>query len=343
MLCVSYLLIFAFKKLLNYAGILPYSSVDEKLAPLLQNQISSKELRPEFQNEYYVVLSAVRDVSQLFMAPLTVLAWQNLGAHSLVFLIGTPAEFEKSRATQYIADFLTDLGARTFFISSKSIPDDVLAQVVRLFAAGTPRTFNFENETVLITAHTNIIPMEIDDHTLNPGEKLKIYDSECCGVLDGVRQYSLNTISMSVREWRALMGIDKYEIPDGNTLYGYLKNEFGESLPKLLTSTNMALDRQLISAKVEKWRQINSGSIKEVKKSPLTLDMESWLRETPAVDRLKVKISTYDELQLSSNLHIKENWMKAMPILNQTFGGNIVTLLNEYREEVDKLLSGKAD
>uniref|UniRef100_A0A915E9X2 Uncharacterized protein n=1 Tax=Ditylenchus dipsaci TaxID=166011 RepID=A0A915E9X2_9BILA len=221
-------------------------------------------LRPEFQKEYFVVLSSPNTLSQLFLLPLVVLGWQNIGAHSLVFFAGTSAQFEQSRVSQYIVDFLNDIGARTSFVSSNSLLPEVLAGLVRLFAVGMPRTFKFDdNSTVLVTADAHMLPLSIDEHTLQqPEEHLKVYGGRTR------TRYALNTLTMTTAHWRQLMsftvtlqkrlhqlavnfaGIEQYGIDNGDAIYRYLAKEFGKkAMTELINDPDKKLDEILAGRK----------------------------------------------------------------------------------------------
>uniref|UniRef100_A0A915DC66 NEDD8-activating enzyme E1 catalytic subunit n=1 Tax=Ditylenchus dipsaci TaxID=166011 RepID=A0A915DC66_9BILA len=105
----------------------------------------------------------------------------NIGAHSLVFFAGTSAQFEQSRVSQYIVDFLNDLGPGLHF--------------------GHAQTFKFDdNSTVLVTADADMLPLSIDEHTLQqPEEHLKVYGGRTR------TRYALNTLTMTTAHWRQLM------------------------------------------------------------------------------------------------------------------------------------------
>uniref|UniRef100_A0A915DD35 Uncharacterized protein n=1 Tax=Ditylenchus dipsaci TaxID=166011 RepID=A0A915DD35_9BILA len=332
-LSASYLLIYGVQTIYEYSrNHQHYPSTDGQPPNPLLNQPS--HLRPEFQKEYFVVLSSPNTLSQLFLLPLVVLGWQNIGAHSLVFFAGTSAQFEQSRVSQYIVDFLNDLGARTSFVSSNSLPPEVLAGLVRLFAVGMPRTFKFDdNSTVLVTADADMLPLSIDEHTLQqPEEHLKVYGGRTR------TRYALNTLTMTTAHWRQLMGIDKYGIDNGDAIYRYLAKEFGKkAMTELINDPDKKLDEILAGRKIQNWVEKYGETVTFANKKINQITRSEWQESN--FDGYK--ISALDDIELPEGLHNPQMWKKALVLLRQIFDDNIIKLLNDYQQEVNNLLHQK--
>jgi hypothetical protein len=80
------------------------------------------------------VNSTTLDPSYSFFAPLTALAWRRIGYESLMFLVGTEAEWRRDRRACLVLDETLQLAQVVFVARRPAAADFTLSQVVRLCA-----------------------------------------------------------------------------------------------------------------------------------------------------------------------------------------------------------------
>ena len=277
---------------------------------------------------------ANKDYNYVFYLPLTALAWEHLGFHSIVLLTGSRLQWSSQPALALVLKKLQERNATVIHLESLPANEVMLSQVSRLFVSGF---YNFTDSDYLVTTDADLWPLEKSYLLLEPGKQILSTNAHCCGdfVHEGVKydMIPMGSVGATIGTWRDVMSNDG-ETPLPNDVEGilqYLERDFGRSTVRgaVQKGENVGwyLDQRTISIRAGQWATKHG------------LDKVQYHTRKVGRDRIDRSGWSTSDMDGKIDAHLLQNgyksseWLKLRELLLHMYGGGSPQYIwcEEYR------------
>ncbi len=284
----------------------------------------------------YAVLGCAvhnRNYNYVFPLPIDVLTWSRAGFGTIVILVGKLQEWLSDAVLKHTLVALIDTNATIVFLPSKRQHAVMLSQVARIFVA---KLFPWDTmeDTYIITADSDIWPINGPFYMLPRDKKIVSLNSDCCGeVRHKGRPYKMLpmcNIGMTIATWREVMNFkDNHVIQDSQDIIDYFAAEFGPVVDGPVEkgeNQGWFLDQTMISIRIFDWAEKHNFSLVD------------YVRRDTGRDRIDRTYGWWPwRLSGRNDAHILEQgykpgvWERLMPLLHLLLTEQQCSYLQQYR------------
>ncbi|CAD5221615.1 unnamed protein product [Bursaphelenchus okinawaensis] len=292
----------------------------------------------------FVAFGTTSESSELLKVILAAQVWRNLGVRSIVSLVGDSELFHEG-PNKMLVNVLTQIEATVTYVEANDVHDENMAKLmpfyVIAYSGNDTLAQNLYEDTVIIVADTDYIPMDLASHlpAIEKGIEIKIYDNNCCDVLNlgeiQLHKYSMNTVAMTLNKWQRVFNLSR-QMSTSEIEAGIVEN-YGDFI--VLGAKQQAFYvRELAFAM--KFNQFKNGD----KNSLYSID----IHDHKDIHRLNVKpikdfgsrllktmpLTAYNDIIYDNNVHEQSVWNTASSLLARFYTREQFEYLIEVRDRV---------
>ena len=268
-----------------------------------------------------------RGYDYAFYLPLTALAWERFGFKSVVQIIGTRIEWERSRPLSWILSHLEARRVTILFIDAINDQRPSLGQTARIFTANFAG-FPGQPDDYLITSDADLWPLHKEHYTPKENMKIVLVHGHCCGFFSFngsmYRMYPMSNIGATVKTWRQIMNDGNQYANDSDSIVQYLEGSYGPKVrvKPIIGDQNWYLDQLVVSVRIQHW--INEHGNKNVHMvSDQGFDRVDRPRWKSDVDKCLANQSFYEKMydaHLPGSPFMPDVWNMMKPLVHLMYG-----------------------
>ena len=280
-----------------------------------------------------------RGYDYAFYLPLTALAWERFGFKSVVQIIGTRIEWERSRPLSWILSHLEARRVTILFIDAMNDNRPALGQIARIFTVNFA-IFPGRPDDFLIVSDADLWPMHRDHFVPLPGKKIHLVHGECCGPFpyngSFYKMYPMSNIGATVQTWRQIMNDGYRPANDSESMLDYLQLHFGDEVRRKTAYAKSAwyMDQRIISIRIKHWmNKYGSDQVHVVPDKGFDrIDRPRWKND---VNRSLASRDVFQHMydaHLPPSPYMPNMWKAIEPLLGLMFGNDSwqISWTNDY-------------
>ena len=270
-----------------------------------------------------------RGYDYAFYLPLTALAWERLGFRSVVQIIGTRIEWERSRPLSWILSHLEARRAIVIFLDAMIDHRPTLGQTARLFTVNMD-AFPGQPDDFLITTDADLWPLDKDHFVPRENKKIVLLHAMCCGFFpynnSMYRMYPMSNIGATVQTWRQIVNDGHRYANDSESIFQYLQDDYGPDVrvKTVIASSNWYLDQHVVSVRIQHWMNnhgdrdvfmVSDQGFNRVDRPRWQSDIDKCLADPAYFEKM------YDA-HLPLHPYLPNTWNLTRPLINLMYGNN---------------------
>jgi hypothetical protein len=270
-----------------------------------------------------------RGYDYAFYLPLTALAWERFGFRSVVQIIGTRIEWERSRPLSWILSYLEARRAIIIFLDAMIDHRPTLGQTARLFTVNMDE-FPGQPDDFLITTDADLWPLDREHFVPRENKKIVLLHAMCCGFFPHngsmYRMYPMSNIGASVQTWRKLLNDGHRFAKDSESIFQYLEDYYGPGVrvKTAIDTSNWYLDQHVVSVRIQHWMNNHGGQdVFMVSDEGFTrIDRLRWKSD---IDKCQADRGYFEKMydaHLPLNPYLPDTWNLTRPLIHLMYGNN---------------------